>query len=127
MRASWHDVQSGQERSVVVGTPNADAADPGAPPSEDGADGEKRLKDLYASEDAARRAASAELARIQRGAATLELTLAAGRPQLMPQSPARVTGFKPKIDAAQWLVVSVTHAIAEGSGYTTRVELERAA
>lgn len=110
VRASWQDPRTAQKRDVLVG--------------EDG--DEKRLKDTYGSEGDALAAARAEQGRIERGKATLELTLALGRPELMPQTPATVTGFKPEIDAATWLVVKVTHSIDDGQGFTTRVELERA-
>ena len=69
-------------------------------------------------------AAKAELQRVDRGAATLSLTLALGRPQLMPQSPVTVAGFKPEIDGEGWLVKSVEHSIGDG-GYTTKLECER--
>ena len=70
-------------------------------------------------------AARAEKQRIDRGTATLELTLAYARPDIAPQSPATVTGWgKPQIDAARWLVKSCTHNLEAGQGFTTAIELE---
>lgn len=108
VRAYWHDPKRAKRRGVTVGTDvNA-----------------KRLADTFASEADALAGARAEWSRIQRGASTLELTLAQGRPALAPQSPVKVTGFKAPIDAADWLAVKVTHSISGDGGFTTAVELE---
>ena len=56
--------------------------------------------------------------------ATLELTLAYGRADLFPEVPVDVRGWKPQIDAQGWLVVRVQHDVG-GSGFTTRVEMEK--
>lgn len=85
---------------------------------------EKRLKDRYGTKAEAARAVQSEMQRIDRGKATLEITLALGRPELMPQSPVTVSGFKPEIDSTDWRIVKVTHSINDGSGFTTRLELE---
>lgn len=55
--------------------------------------------------------------------ATFEMSLAPGNPAVFPQSPVTVQGFKPEIDATEWLSVKVTHSLG-GSGFTTRVEFE---
>ena len=69
-------------------------------------------------------AARAELGRIERGAAALEITLAIGQPALMVQTPVNVRGFKPEIDGTDWLCKSVEHSL-DDNGLTTRLELER--
>ena len=70
-----------------------------------------------------RAAAVAKWQRILRGLATFEMSLALGNPAVLPQSPVTVMGFKPEIDATEWLSVKVTHSLG-GSGFTTRVEFE---
>lgn len=107
VRAYWHDAARAEKRSVLVGTE----------------ENEKRLKDTYGSESDALAAARAEMGRIERGKATMELTLALGQPELMPQTPLRLQGFKPQIDATPWLVVKITHTLGDG-GFTSRLELE---
>ncbi|SDP85808.1 Phage late control gene D protein (GPD) [Rhodoferax sp. OV413] len=108
VRAYWHAPQRAQRRSVLVGlSGNA-----------------KRLKESHASEADAHAAAQAEWGRIQRGAATFELTLALGLPQIAPQTPEQVNGFKPEIDGTDWLVVKAGHRVGDG-GFTTRLEMER--
>ena len=83
----------------------------------------KTLKDTYATESDAMAAAKSEWQRIQRGLATLKLTLAIGVPSLVPQSPVSVQGFKGAIDGTQWLATRVTHKL-DDSGLTTEVECE---
>jgi len=68
VRVFWHDDRQSMRRSVVAGVPG----------------NSKRLRTTYASEADARVAAIAEWQRIQRGAATLELSLAIGDPVIPP-------------------------------------------
>lgn len=105
--AYWHDGAKANRKSAVVGT-RANA---------------KTLKDTHATEADALQAAQAEWQRIQRGTATLSLSLAMARPELVPQSPVTVRGFKPAIDNTAWRVVRVSSSLGDG-GYTQTVELE---
>lgn len=107
VRAYWHDGKKANRKGVVVGT-NVNP---------------KTLKDTYATESDAMAAAKSEWQRIQRGLATLKLTLAIGVPSLVPQSPVSVQGFKSAIDGTQWLATRVTHKL-DDSGLTTEVECE---
>lgn len=107
VRAHWHDAGKAEKRSVLAGT----------------SEREKKLKDTYATEADALAAAKAEQQRVERGKATMELTLALGRPELAPQTQVRAAGFKPEIDATPWVVVKLTHSLGDG-GLTTRMELE---
>lgn len=108
VRAYYHDPKKSKRVGVLVGlSGNA-----------------KRLRESYANEADARAAAQAEWNRIQRRAATLDYTLAIGRPDLMPQSPVTVAGFKKSIDETKWLVVRITHTIETNGGFTTRAEFE---
>lgn len=107
VRAYWTDKRAAEKKAVHVGTE----------------DNEKRLKDTYGSEADALAAARAEMQRVQRGRATMELTLALGQPALMPQTPVRLKGFKAEIDATAWIVKKITHSLGDG-GFTSRLELE---
>lgn len=102
-----------------------DAAKTGAPvvAIESGADNIKTLRHTYASMDTARNAARTEWRRLQRGMAEFSITLAHGRPDLMPEMPATVQGFKPAIDSTDWLLTKVTHNL-DDNGYTTQLALE---
>lgn len=108
VRAKWRDKRAAEDKGATSGTE----------------DNLKTLPDTYASEDDALSAAKSEFGRIQRGAATLEITLAIGQPALMVQSPVNVRGFKPEIDGTDWLCKTVEHNL-EDNGLTTLMELER--
>lgn len=108
VRASFNDVKVATRGNVMAG-----------------ADGNvKELPDIYAKKDEAEKAAKAEWQRIERGSASLKLSLAVGKIELMPQSMVRVTGFKDQINATTWLAVRVAHSLTKGSGLITNVELE---
>ncbi|PHM76914.1 phage late control D family protein [Xenorhabdus cabanillasii] len=81
------------------------------------------MKHTYANKANAERAAKAEWEKIQRGVASFSIQLAKGRPELFPEMPVRVSGFKPQIDGTDWTLVTVTHTLNE-SGLTTALELE---
>ncbi|MDR1350911.1 MAG: phage late control D family protein [Zoogloeaceae bacterium] len=87
------------------------------------ADTVKTLRHTYASKSGAQRAAQSALDKIQRGVASFSLTLSQGRPELIPELPAKVIGWKPEIDGADWLITKVTHRLSN-SGYISEVEME---
>lgn len=110
VRAYWNHKAGADRKSVLVGdSGNA-----------------KRLRETYNSEAEAKEHAKAEWGRIQRGAATLSYTLALGRADLYPEQKLRVSGFKPEIDGASWVIAKTTHTITGAGGFTTRLELETA-
>lgn len=109
MRAHYHSNGKAKRKSVVVGGENNKNV--------------KVLPEDYPTEAEARAAAQAEYARTQRSQATMSYTLALGRPELFPEMPVTVAGFKPEIDETAWLVKKATHTIGEG-GFTTTLELE---
>jgi len=120
VKAFFHSTKQANRKSVVVPRTSKPTASSAGTVNHE----YKNLKDTYASEADARAAAEAEWKRIQRGLATFSLSLAVGVPQLTPQSPVTVSGFKPQIDGTQWLAVRVSHQLDE-SGLTTEVECEK--
>lgn len=108
VRAYWHDKGSAKRQAVISGT----------------AKNLKTLKESYASEADALAAARAESGRLERGAATFEMTLAIGDPFLMVQGTYTVQGFKQEIDGTTWLGKSIEHTL-DSQGLVTRLELER--
>lgn len=109
-RAYWADKQGATHKSVLVGS----------------ADNARRLPGTFHSEQEAREQAEAAFQRSQRGAATLSYSLALGRPDLYPEQRVRVSGFKPKIDATDWLIVKTRHQITGSGGFTTQLDMETA-
>lgn len=83
----------------------------------------KSLRHTYASERTAITAAKSAFDKIKRGVATFSLNLAFGEPDLMPETPIELSGFKAEIDATNWLITRVTHTITD-NGYVSQVECE---
>ena len=110
VRAHYHSNTKGKRRSVVVGGENNRNV--------------KVLPEDYATEAEARAAAEGEFARTQRSQATFSYQLALGRPEVFPELPVSVAGFKPEINETPWLVKEVTHTLNGDGGLTTSLEME---
>jgi len=130
VRAQYHDLATGQRGEVLITQDNIDADGQKRTREEaidrrvdHSADNVKTLRHTYATTTTAARAARAEYRRLQRGLATFSLTLARGRPELFPETPVRLSGWKPAIDGTDWLIARVTHRLGSG-GFTTGLELE---
>jgi phage protein D len=109
VKATWHNRKSGKREHVVAGK----------------TDGANVLSKVHANENDARTAANAAHGRAGREPVSLTMTLALGRPDIHPETKARVTGYKAAIDAVGWLVAEVTHNLGD-RGYTTGLKLEAA-
>ena len=109
VEARWHDQDGATRKTVKVG------GGKGKP---------HRLRKVYHAEADARAAATAESKRKARAEAECELTLAYGRPDLSPERPAALAGFKAPIDARGWLIAELTHTLDARGGLTTSVKLE---
>lgn len=143
VRAYYTDKKTGQKKEVIV---NKDNAYPNKKTTQQtktvkgktfkakkeendnqkvNTDGQKikTLRHLYATESGAWSGARGAFKKIQRGVAEFSITLAVGRPDLYPETPAVVKGFKPEIDAEAWLITEVSHKIDSG-GYTASIQFE---
>lgn len=107
--ASWHDRKAAKRQTVTIGEK----------------DGAKRLRKTFADEASARRAATAEQARLKRAPATLDMRLALGRADIYVDLRASVTGIKVGVDGI-WLISEVTHSLDNGGGFTTTLKMETA-
>ena len=113
VEAKWHNKATNQQETIVVGG----SAEPKA----------KRLRKVYSTEADARHAAEAELGRMERGKATMSFAMALGRPDIFPDRPIKLTGWKAEINAINWLVIETVHTMDGNGGLTGRLELETAA
>ncbi|MEJ8675532.1 phage late control D family protein [Chromobacterium amazonense] len=140
VKAYWHDVRGAKKGEVIVNqdtkferratvtklgrkskrTKLTAIQAKGIEPSSENI---KVLRHVYVSEATALQGAKAAWQKLQRGVAEFSITLAEGRPELFPELPAQVQGFKPVIDATGWVLKKVTHQLGDG-GYTTALELE---
>jgi phage protein D len=107
--ADWHDRKGAKKKTVTVGSGTGEV---------------KRLARTYPTEDAARRAATAEQGRAAREPRSLDLGLALGRLEIYPDRPVTMTGFKSEICAVKWLVADVTHELLPDRGFTSALTLE---
>lgn len=109
VEARWHDSDTAKRKTVQVGTGK------GTP---------HRLGKTFHSEADARAAAKAHHARAVRGSAEFDFALALGRPDLFPERPVTLAGFKAPIDAKAWLIAELTHALDGQAGLSTALKLE---
>ncbi|QRQ88500.1 phage late control D family protein [Cupriavidus oxalaticus] len=138
VKAFYQDTRLAKKGEVVIDASNAVAVKEAPAPSKGrkkrptakprvtaypNPDNVKVLRHTYATKANAERAARAEWARMQRGVANFSITLARGRPDLFPELPAVVSGWKPQIDNTGWTITKVTHHLTE-RGYITTLELE---
>lgn len=108
VRAYWHNPKKAHRESVVAGLTRQC----------------KNLKNTYASKEEAEEAAKAEWQRLQRGEYRFTMTLAIGRPDLIPQSPVRVSGFKKALDEMEWVVERVSYQLNK-SGLISFLTVEK--
>ncbi|MCA4821983.1 MAG: phage late control D family protein [Serratia rubidaea] len=87
------------------------------------ADNVFNIPKLFRDKNAAMRGAEAVLKRIQQGLAKFTINLAIGRPDLVPDTPIIVRGFKSQIDSQRWLINAITHNLSS-SGYTCTLDLQ---
>ncbi len=137
--AYWHDRATGKKGEVTVDkhtemtkengttktgkvskTQHIAVKQPVAPSAERA----RVLRHTYASRINAIRGAKAAFDKLQRGVATFGLHLAVGNPELFPEVPVSVQGFKPEIDQTDWIATKVTHRLDSAGGYTSSVDLE---
>jgi len=105
--ANWHDQGAAKRKTATHGGSKR-----------------RRLKRVYASEGDASAAASAETNRLQRAAASMEITLALGDATLAPGVRITAQGFKSEVDGRQWQASGVEHSMDGSGGFQTRLEME---
>lgn len=108
--ASWHDRKAAKRQTVTIGK----------------AEGAKKLRKVYSDEASAKRAATAETARLKRAPATFDMTLALGRADAYPEARVTVSGFKDVVDNATWVLSEVVHRLDKSGGFQTDVRMETA-
>jgi hypothetical protein len=108
VRAWWQDHHAGKDHAVLAGNDFGEV---------------KTLRTTYATAAEAERAADATLKAMGRAEFEMTINLAVGRPDLIANSPVRLTGWRPEINAREWLATEVTHSL-DDQGYRNAVKLE---
>jgi phage protein D len=111
VEARWHDQDTTERKTVKVGGGGSAKGEP------------RRLRKLYHTEAKAKEAAKAAASRAKREEASFEVTIALGRPDLVPEQPATLSGFKSAIDAKTWIITELSHTL-DTSGLSTKLSLE---
>lgn len=106
-KASWNDIENSQKKWELVGD----------------AQKVKALSATFPDEKRARDAAQAEFDRLQRGELSMSVTLSRPAPALIPETPVKLSGFKPAITNAPWIIKSVRHSVSD-QGLRTEFDLE---
>ena len=106
VRAHWYDMETGERTEVQAGDDEPVYT----------------LRENYIDEATARQAARSKFGMLQRGTATLSLTLKPGNPAIRAETPLTLTGFREGVNG-RWIATRVTHEISS-SGYSTQVEAE---
>ncbi|PJO77109.1 late control protein [Neisseria brasiliensis] len=83
----------------------------------------KTLRHTYQSAKTAATGARAAYRKLKRGAMEFDMQMAVGRPDVAPESPVTLKGFKKEVDAESWVGVEVAHTLDSG-GLTTKIKLE---
>lgn len=83
----------------------------------------KTLRHTYQSPKTAATGARAAYKKLKRGAMEFDISLAIGRPDVAPESPVTLKGFKPEIDTEKWVGKETVHTL-DSNGLTTTVKLQ---
>ncbi|MEX1197818.1 MAG: phage late control D family protein [Pseudohongiellaceae bacterium] len=103
----WQDYEEGTRDLVLVGSD----------------ENPLRKRETFESRESARTAAEAEWQRVQRAGDRISLTLHSGRPEIHPETPFRVSGWKTDIEEVPWVIAEIVHSI-DGSRFTSSLQLE---
>lgn len=111
--ADYEDLDAGKRRTVTVG---------GKPKAGEKKD-PRKLRPVFHSKADATAAADAAHRRAARSEVTMDLQLPLGRPDIYPDRPVTLIGFKREVDAHPWLIAEASHTL-DAQGLRTKLKLE---
>lgn len=114
--STYHDTESGTQKTVTVDSEGKEQTSSAKP---------QVISKHAHSHKHAKAKAHAKAKQTARQKAEFSLTLATARPDITPEMPITVRGFRPYIDAHKWRSSEVTHSGSD-SGYQTSIKMETA-
>ena len=132
VRAYYIDKQTGKKHEVVITEDNYDPVKKTVTTTKEVTEIKqvdtagkkiKTLRHTYQSPKTAATGARAAYKKLKRGAMEFDISLAIGRPDVAPESPVTLQGFKPEIDAEKWVGKETVHTL-DSNGLTTAVKLQ---
>lgn len=118
--AKWQDTKNAQPQQVSLQRKDGTIA---ASYLEGDSKKVLTLPRIYANKESAMRAAKAMWESTQQGTVQFSINLAIGRPELYPETPIQVRGFKDVLDQQNWIINNVVHTL-NNSGYVTSLSLD---
>ena len=107
VQAKWYDLNTGSEHHALAGA----------------AGNLKTLKKIWPTKEEAEAAAKSKWRELSRSNKTMQIALPIGQPEIAPNSPVLLSGWRPEIDQVKWVVGNVTHKLG-AQGLSTDVDLE---
>jgi hypothetical protein len=122
--ASWSALLSdrGEYKSVKAYYPDLSSAERAVVTAGSG-DPVMELRNSFASQVEAERAADSKLRSLSRGTGKISISALVGDATMSAERPATLAGFRAGIDGSDWVIDSVTHDVSS-SGYTCSLEIE---
>lgn len=107
VKAYYHDKAAAQRKSVTAGS----------------GDPKLELKNSYATQQEAQRAADSKFQTLSRGTSKVTIQGLIGDPLMSAEKIATLVGFRTGVDGSNWVVDEVTHSLND-SGYVCSLQLE---
>ena len=107
VKASWHDYESALTQTEMVGAAGYLKALPG----------------VFSGKNNAQAAIQAEWKELERSKQQAIITLAEGRPEIVPETPVSLSGWENSIDKTPWIAKKIEHCVGK-EGFVSQVQLE---
>jgi phage protein D len=107
VKAKWHNLNTGQTKQELAG--------------EEG--NIKTLKETFPTQAEAAAAAKSKWQELSRGKKTMKFSRPVGMPEITPNMPTVLTGWKPEIDSVNWVTGDISHKLDQ-HGLSTDFQFE---
>ncbi len=109
VKAKWHNLNTGYTKQELAGKEG----------------NVKTLKETFPTQAEAAAAANSKWKELSRGKKTMKFSRPVGMPEITPNMPTRLTGWRSEIDQVKWVTGDITHKLDPG-GLVTDFQFEEA-